>query len=189
MEGQKNIADTWTASRRSTFLTSRPGSRGTGTRALYVGRVIHKIVKKDRWTQEKISNPLCKLSQVFDRNKGGQNSFSSKNDENKAKAIRWRIVHETRVDESKLEDLFREIFFLIIFTKLVATRTWTVRLSMEWTPRHPMARSPMARSWLEWCFSSQQETVCATPTNKITNGKIWYGKSSDFFSRHFAYRH
>ena len=41
----------------------------TGTRALFRWRVTHKIVKKDLWTPQKISNPLRKLSEVFDKDK------------------------------------------------------------------------------------------------------------------------
>ena len=33
MDGQKNLPDTWTASRRSTSLTLHPGIRGTGSKA------------------------------------------------------------------------------------------------------------------------------------------------------------
>ena len=47
MDGQKNIADTWTTSRRSTSIASQPGSRGTGTRAPSRWRVTKRIVKLD----------------------------------------------------------------------------------------------------------------------------------------------
>ena len=67
-DGPKNIADTWT-SRRSTSLTPHPGTRGIGTRAPSRWCATMMIVKLDRCEQEKISDPLRKFSQVFDKNK------------------------------------------------------------------------------------------------------------------------
>ena len=66
MDGQKNIADTWTASRRSTSLTPHPS---TSTRAPSRWRATMRIVKLDQWKQEKTSVPLRKFSQVFDKKK------------------------------------------------------------------------------------------------------------------------
>ena len=48
MDGRKNIADTWTASRRSTSLTPHPGIRGTGTRAPSRWHATMRIVNLDQ---------------------------------------------------------------------------------------------------------------------------------------------
>ena len=48
MDGQMNIADTWTTSRRSTSLAPHPGIQGTGTRAPSRWHATMKIVKLDR---------------------------------------------------------------------------------------------------------------------------------------------
>ena len=69
MDGQKNIADTWTTSRRSTSPTPHPGTTGTGTRAPSHWCAMMMIVKLDRSEQEETLNPLRKFSQVFDKNK------------------------------------------------------------------------------------------------------------------------
>ena len=64
MDGQKNVADTWTTSRRSTSPTPHPGTRGTCARA--PSRWCAMI---NRCEHEEISNPLRKFSQVLDKNK------------------------------------------------------------------------------------------------------------------------
>ena len=69
MDGRKNIADTWTTSRRSTSLTPHPGIRSTGTRAPTRWQATMRIVKLDQWKQEEISDPLRKFSQISDKNK------------------------------------------------------------------------------------------------------------------------
>ena len=83
--------------------------------------------------------PTTKILASLRQELGRQNSFIPKN----AKTIRWSTASRVRMDESQLEDLFLATSF-VIFTKLVATRTSI--LSMAWTPRHSMARSPMERS-------------------------------------------
>ena len=69
IDGRKNIAETWTTSRRSTSLISHPGIRGIGTRAPSRWYATGRIVKLVQWKQEKIPDLLRKFSQVFDKNK------------------------------------------------------------------------------------------------------------------------
>ena len=138
-DGRKNIADTWTASRRSTSLTPHPGIRGR-----YESTSTLACNDEDRQAgpmkARRDFRPTTKILASLRQEVGRQKSFIPKN----AKTIRWSTASRVRMDESKLEDLFLATFFFVIFTKLVATRTSI--LSMAWTPRHSMARSPMERS-------------------------------------------
>ena len=54
MDGPKNLADTWTTSRRSTSLTSHPSIKGTSTKAPSRWRATRRIVKLDQGKQEQI---------------------------------------------------------------------------------------------------------------------------------------
>ena len=140
--------------RRSTFLTSRPGSIGTGTRALLCWRVTHKIAKLDRREHEKLSKPLRKFSQVVDKNRDDRFLLFRRTRE-QGKGHSMKIASEIRMDESKLEDVFRAIFFLfIIFTKKGGNTNMNsetlngvdTKTPKETVARHRPTRPPMERS-------------------------------------------
>ena len=79
MEGHKNIADTWTASRRSTFLTSRPGSRGTGTRALTLACNTQDRQEGPLNTRKDFKPTMQALASLR-QEQGRNNSYSPKNE-------------------------------------------------------------------------------------------------------------
>ena len=61
MDGQKNFADTWTTSRRSTSLALHPGISGTGTKTPSCWFLMMMIGKLDRCVHEQILSPPRKL--------------------------------------------------------------------------------------------------------------------------------
>ena len=61
MDGQKNIADTLTTSRRSTSLFTDPGIRGTGTKAPSRWRATMRIVKLDQLKARKGFKPTTTI--------------------------------------------------------------------------------------------------------------------------------
>ena len=136
-DGQKNIADIWTTSRRSTSLTPHSGIRGTGTRAPSRWGATMRIVKLDQRKQEKDFNTTTKFLASLRQDQGRQNSFIPKNERMRQRPFDEALRPELKLDESNLENLLLATFFLfIISTKLVAART----------SKRSMARSPMARS-------------------------------------------
>ena len=77
-DGQKNIADTWTTSRRSISSAPRPGSRGTGTRApsrwcAMMDRQAGPIKART------YLKPTTKIPTCLRQEQGQQNSFIPKN--------------------------------------------------------------------------------------------------------------
>ena len=109
-----------------------------------------------------------------------------------SQVIVWR--YQPKYTWSKRE--VRNLLSLHHLRKLVATWTRTSRISIAWTPKHsiarsPMARSPRARSWLVWRFGPPVESVCAGP---IWGPRRLPMERSDMvtpqmFFESFAYRH
>ena len=138
-------------------------------------RVIEKIVKQDQKTQEKISNPLRKFSQVFDENKDDTIPFSLQNDENKATTTRRSIASEIRMDESKLEDLFRAIFFFSSSSQVGGSTNMT---------RLNGVNSEVTNGKIiigEVFQLAAGRCLRGPPTNKITHGMIRNGDSAVFY--------
>ena len=126
-DGQYNIADTWTASRRSTSYKA-PWQQARVYESPLRWCAKMRIVKLDNENKDKI------LPHYANNRKSSTRTTAT-----------FRIASRIRMDESKLENLFLAIFFLfIILTKLVTTRT--SRTSITRTPRHTMARSLLAGS-------------------------------------------
>ena len=158
-DGQKNIADTWTTSRRSTSPSPHPGT-------------ITLVCNDDDrqagpMRERRNSKPTTKILTSLRQEQGRHNFFYSEDRENEAKTIRWSVASRIGMDESTLVNLLLTTFLLfIILTTMVATRT--SRLSTARTPRHSMARSPMARSPM--ARAQVMERVTATDSWQILCG-------------------
>ena len=160
-DGQKNIADTWTTSRRSTSLTPHLGITGTSTRTPSRWHATKRDRQAGLMKARTVLRPTTTNSRKSSTRTWATQFLDSEERENKAKTIRRRIARQIRMDESKLEHWFLATFFLFfLFTNVVATRTWmNIKTLNGVDTKTPMTRLPIARSSLEWCFSSQQEML------------------------------
>ena len=95
-DGQKNIADTWTTSRRSTSLTPHLGIRGTGTRAPSLLVCNDKDLQAGPMKARREFKPTTKILASLRREQGRQNSLIPKNERRRQRpfdeALRAELV-------------------------------------------------------------------------------------------------
>ena len=126
-DGLKNISDTWTTSRRSTFLTSPPWHQ----RQRYERTITLACNDEGRqvgpMTERKDFKPFAQVLASLRQEQGRQNFFSPKNERMRQRRFDDASRAELERMSQKMEDLFHASFYHFnIFTTTVRAFLWVV---------------------------------------------------------------